>query len=121
MSLSLVYDGDCGTCNSFKDAVAFLDCFHHVRPFTLDAAEESGALDAVPTKLRRTSFHLIMPKGNLISGADAIPVLAGALPGGSFSRKALKIPPVAGFVRYLYAAFVRVHRAGSCDAESIIS
>ena len=118
MSFSLVYDGDCGICTSFKDAVAFLDHSRRIRSVTLEAAEDSGALENVPRRLRRASFHLITPTGIVVSGADAIPTLAAELPLGILSRRALGVPPIAKFVRTLYEAFVSIHDSSSCNPEN---
>ena len=118
MSYRLVYDGDCGICTSFKNAVALLDRSHRIRSVTIDSAEDSGALEDIPVSLRRASFHVITPGGNVISGANAIPYLAAVLPGGSVLRRAAEVPPVARYVRSLYGAFVSRHNSGSCNSEN---
>jgi predicted DCC family thiol-disulfide oxidoreductase YuxK len=121
VNFSLVYHSDCGVCTSFKDAVAFLDRWHRIRSATVDGAEGSGALEGIPRGLRRASFHLITPTGNVISGANAIPFLSGELPVGSVSGRALEVPPIARFVRSLYGAFVSVHDSSSCNPENRVS
>jgi predicted DCC family thiol-disulfide oxidoreductase YuxK len=121
MSFSLLYDSDCGICTSFKDAVAFLDRSHRIRFITLDSAVEAGALEGIPRRIRRASFHLITPTGTVISGANAVPFLAAELPVGNVSRRALEIPSIARFVRSLYGAFVSMHNSSSCNPENRVS
>jgi len=121
MSFSHLYDSDCGMCTTFKDAVAFLDRSHRIRSVTIDSAEDSGALEGIPRRLRRASFHLITPTGIVISGANAVPFLAGELPVGNVSRRVLEVPPMARFVRSLYGAFVSIHNSSSCNPENRVS
>lgn len=113
----LVYDADCGPCTRFRDAVGLLDPKREIRFVPLDEAEERGVLAGVPPGLRRRSFHLITPRGEVLSGANALPELARLLPCGPLTSRALgSCGPVSRTASFAYLALSRLHDNGGCAA-----
>ena len=115
VKLTLVYDADCGPCTKFRGAVGFLDPGRRMGYAGLAEAEREGLLDAVPRGRRRSSFHLVGPPGEVLSGADALPALLAQLPGGPLSSAALaRCPPAFASAAFVYGVFSRLHGTGRC-------
>ena len=115
MRPTLVFDSDCGSCTSFKSAISFLDARRRIRYVGLDVADMEGLLDSIPPDLRRRSFHLICPGGNVKSGAAAFSDLARLLPAGRPSAALLeRSPPVSRGAAWLYSVLSRLHDTGAC-------
>ena len=114
MRYLLVYDDGCGPCTRFRDAVDLLDAARRLDYAGLEEADRSGRLDPVPPSRRHRSFHLVSPRGQVWSGASALPPLAALLPGGRATSSALRVPPVFSAAAFVYATFSRLHDSGSC-------
>ncbi len=111
----LIYDSDCGICVNFKRMIDFLDARKEIAFFPLRDADDAGLLSSIPISLRKKSFHLRMPGGGLLSGAEALPELMGQLPGGGpLSSVVTRVPPGKRVVRFLYRNVSRLHERGSC-------
>jgi predicted DCC family thiol-disulfide oxidoreductase YuxK len=111
----LVYDANCGPCTRFKQVVQFLDAHRSLRFESLTQADDEYLLDGVPGHERHGSFHLVSPRGEVLSGAQAIPTLIAQLPLGR--QVSILMTGVPGGVRALsfaYRVFSRLHGAGSC-------
>ena len=113
---TLVYDADCEPCTRFKRVVDWLDRYDRMRYVSLIDADRKGLLDSIPVTQRRKSFHLILPREKVSSGAKAIPILLALLPlGGLVSVLILLFPPSQRIVNFVYATFARLHDSGSCS------
>lgn len=116
---TLAYDADCGPCIRFRRVVGFLDAGRTISFVSLALADRTGVLDGIPPRLRRRSFHLVIPGGEILSGAEAIPALTRILPAGRVTSRAMVAIPggtrAAGFV---YGVFSRMHDSGECKQGS---
>jgi predicted DCC family thiol-disulfide oxidoreductase YuxK len=111
----LAYDADCGPCTRFRHLVALIDSRSEVEFVSLIDADESGLLDKVPEYERHTSFHLILPKGELLTGAEAVPRLLELLPGGKVVSEAItSVPGGRRLISMVYAGFARGHNGSAC-------
>ena len=112
----LAFDADCGPCRRFRNAVGFLDTFGRLDFMSLERAEDSGLLDAIPFAKRHSSFHLVSPDGTALSGANALPKLISLLPSGTLLSRLLREAPgglkTAAFV---YSVASRLHNTGTCQ------
>jgi predicted DCC family thiol-disulfide oxidoreductase YuxK len=99
---TLIYDGECGICQS---AVARLkrwdreQILHYV-PFQ-DAARVARFGIALP-KLA-AAMHLILPGGRVYPGADAVPELLRLFPGKRWLAPVFRVPGVLPLARRIYA------------------
>ena len=115
-TLVLAYDADCGSCTRFKDFVDFLDLHHQMEFVSLIDADDLGLLDRIPKAERHTSFHLVLPNGNVLSGAAAIPRLMEALPGGAPLAKLVSSAPGGlWLISRLYGSFSKGHNGAACS------
>ena len=110
----LAYDADCGPCSRFKRVVGVLDSRRRIAPISLARADADGILDGVPASRRHSSFHLVAPDGQVLSGAAAIPALVRMLPGGRIPSLMLMAPGVPRAVRFVYQTLSRLHDSRSC-------
>jgi predicted DCC family thiol-disulfide oxidoreductase YuxK len=113
--LVLAYDADCGPCTRFKHLVDFIDAENQVDFISLMEADETGLLDKIPRSARHTSFHLVFPSGEILSGSAAIPSLIELLPHGkTISRVITSAPGGPRSISFVYSGFARLHDRGSC-------
>ncbi len=113
--LVLAYDADCGPCTRFKHLIDFIDTENQVDFISLMEADETGLLDKIPRSARHTSFHLVFPSGEVLSGSAAIPSLIELLPlGKKISRVITVAPGGPRSISFVYAGFARLHDRGSC-------
>lgn len=73
----LAYDASCGHCGRFKRALALFDIFQRIDFVSLAEADKEGKLANLPESVRFRSFHVILPCGEIRSGADVLPGLVG--------------------------------------------
>jgi predicted DCC family thiol-disulfide oxidoreductase YuxK len=112
----LVYDKDCGNCSRLKRIVNSLDAHRRLGYISLVEADESGQLDSVPRARRHHSFHLIYPRGMVISGSAAVAELVSLLPcGRGVSFLIREAPGGRKIVNLIYSMFSRLHDSGSCS------
>jgi len=111
----LVYDGDCGSCSKFKEIVDVLDGNNRLEYDTLAEADYDSLLESIPKAKRNRSFHLISPKGNVLSGQEAILELMRLLPLGSLTSFLVSSFPIRNLTDFLYSVFVRLHDSSSCS------
>lgn len=115
-TLVLAYDADCGSCKRFKDFVDFLDLHHRIEFVSLIDADDLGLLDRIPKAERHTSFHLVLPNGDVLSGATAIPRLMDSLPGGAPLAKLVSLAPGGlWLISRLYGSFSKGHNGAACS------
>lgn len=89
---------------------------------SLSEAEDMGIIASVPQEIRFRSFHIVLPNGQIRSGAQALPDLVRQLPFGSLSSTvAASAPFGATLLNFLYAALSRLHREGLCRHGVAIS
>lgn len=120
MKFTLVFDSDCGRCTRFKNVVSILDTRGRMRYVGLSEADASGLLDAVPVDLRRRSFHLISPSGEVKSGPSAFPDLARLLPSGGLSARLLEQSvPVSWVCARIYLVLSWLHDARACSRSRL--
>ena len=118
MKFTLAFDSDCGPCTRFMKAISFLDARNRMEYIGLSEAEAKGLLDVIPMGLRRRSFHLISPGGEVKSGTAAFPDLARLLPAGRLSYVLLKrSAPVTRATASLYVVLSRLHDTGACPHQ----
>lgn len=78
-------------------------------------ADKTRLLDKIPKSARHTSFHLVLPSGEILSGSAAIPTLIELLPHGrTISRIITSAPAGPRSISFVYAGFARLHDKGSC-------
>ncbi len=106
----LYYDGDCGTCRRFRDLVLRLDTQRRVATMSLQAAHEHGRLKALDRDRFWSQFHLELPGGEVVSGADAIQPLLDRLPLARPAAWGLRtLPGARAVARWLYERALERH------------
>jgi predicted DCC family thiol-disulfide oxidoreductase YuxK len=116
----LAYDVDCGPCTRFKRIVDLLDARHRIDFLSLHKADKLGLLKGIPHPMRYTSFHLICPDGEILSGADGLVRLVAILPLGNQISKLIALTPGGEWmIRLLYKTFSRLHNSPTCGTKLI--
>lgn len=111
----MAYDADCGPCTRFRHFVHLIDRRGEVDFVSLVDADDSGLLDKLPEIERHTAFHVILPNGKLLTGAEAVPPLLQLLPGGRvFSKLITSSPEGRLVVSIVYEGFARGHNGSAC-------
>jgi predicted DCC family thiol-disulfide oxidoreductase YuxK len=111
----LAYDADCGPCTRFRHFVELIDSKGEFDFVSLIEADDSGLLDRIAESERHTSFHVILPDGELLTGPAAIPRLVELLPGGkTLSAMITSIPGGTHLVSIVYEGFARGHNGSAC-------
>jgi predicted DCC family thiol-disulfide oxidoreductase YuxK len=116
----LAYDVDCGPCTRFKRIVELLDARHRIDFLSLHKADKLGLLKGIPHPMRYTSFHLICPDGEILSGADGLVRLVAILPLGNQISKLIALTPGGEWmIKLLYKTFSRLHNSPACGTKLI--
>lgn len=116
----LAYDVDCGPCTRFKRIVELLDARHRIDFLSLHKADKLGLLKGIPHPMRYTSFHLICPDGEILSGADGLVRLVAILPLGNQISKLIALTPGGEWmIKLLYKTFSRLHNSPTCGTKLI--
>jgi predicted DCC family thiol-disulfide oxidoreductase YuxK len=116
----LAYDVDCGPCTRFKRIVDLLDARHRIDFLSLHKADKLGLLKGIPHPMRYTSFHLICPDGEILSGADGLVRLVAILPLGNQISKLIALTPGGEWmIKLLYKTFSRLHNSPTCGTKLI--
>jgi predicted DCC family thiol-disulfide oxidoreductase YuxK/chromate transport protein ChrA len=111
----LAYDAHCEPCTRFRNLVHFIDSKGEIEFISLVDAEDAGLLEKVPKAERHTSFHLILPDGRLLTGAEAVPTLLELLPGGKMLSRVITSAPGGPLViSTVYDGFARGHDGSAC-------
>lgn len=118
---TLAYDSKCGPCSRFRGLVEFLDARRALRFSSLGSAERSGLLDSVNPARRYDSFHLVLPGGVVLSGAEALPSLLGLLPAGRLTRRLASADWVRDSLTFAYSILSRLHERSACARASLVS
>jgi predicted DCC family thiol-disulfide oxidoreductase YuxK len=98
---TLIYDGECGICQSAVSLLQRWDRDHVLRyvPFQ-DAAGVSRFGIGLPRLA--AAMHLVLPGRRVYPGADAIPELLRLLPGKRWLAALFRIPGVLPLARRIY-------------------
>ena len=104
---ALLYDGECGFCRLSAKLATRLDDDDRLRTVAIQSEEGQRLLTEVPEELRLEAFHVVTPGGNVVSGADAAPLLARLLRGGHVPARAMRRFPAQTAAVY---GFVSRHR-----------
>ena len=111
----IVYDADCGPCRRFKHLLNCLDVYQQIQFISQPEADELGLLNMVPHSVRYKSFHLISPKLDIQSGAEALLRLISLFPLGHPISKLITLAPGGKrMITSLYSIFSKLHDADSC-------
>lgn len=106
----LYYDGDCGMCQRFRNLVLRLDTRHRVATMSLQSAHEQGRLAALTEERFWSQFHLELPGGTVVSGADALEPLLERLPPARPAAWSLRhVPGARPLARWLYERALERH------------
>ena len=99
---TLVYDGECGICQSAVRLLKRWDREHALRyvPFQDTAAVARFGI-ALPELA--AAMHLILPGARVYPGADAIPPLLELFPGKRWLAPLFRVPGVLPLARRIYA------------------
>lgn len=115
----LAYDSDCGPCTRFRRLVGLLDRHKRIEFISISRAQKDGLLDSIPPETHYKSFHLLLPDGQVRSGADGVVELFAILPGRSIAYTFVKhFPGAKRIVAYAYSSLSKLHDNGSCAADS---
>ena len=119
LKTTLVYDAGCSPCTRFMRIIDFLDARGKLDFASLIDADAEGRLDSIPESRRHRSFHLILPHGEILSGAKAVPNLVSLLPlGRATSAIMVSAPFGTRSISFVYGVLSRLHDSGSCTFES---
>jgi predicted DCC family thiol-disulfide oxidoreductase YuxK len=104
---TLLYDDDCGFCRWSAAKVVAWDRRRRLRALPLQDAAADALLGKIDHDRKMASWHLVVPAGNVYSGAAAVAPLALLLPGGRpIAYAATRLP---GLTRLTYR-WVSRHR-----------
>lgn len=111
----VAFDASCGPCMRFRRAIAFFDISKRLRFVSLEEADRDGKLDSLPQAARFSSFHMILPSGEVRSGADALADLLAFLPGGKVTARITGSDTIGRRVSHaVYLAAARLHDGRWC-------
>ena len=102
--VTVLYDDDCGFCRWSADAIGRWDSRGRLAFASIQGERGTELLHAVPVGLRLASMHAVTPDGRVWSGGEAVRVILGQLPGGSFVAKLAATFPDATDVLYRLVA-----------------
>jgi predicted DCC family thiol-disulfide oxidoreductase YuxK len=98
--------------------VELLDARHRIDFLSLHEADKLGLLNGIPQPVRYTSFHLICPNGEILSGDDGLVRLIAILPLGNQISKLIALSPRGEWtIRLLYKTFSRLHDSPTCGTK----
>lgn len=99
---TLIYDGECGICQS---AVARLKRWDREQVLRFVPFQDTAAVARFGIALPKlaAAMHLVLPGGSVYPGADAIPRLFELLPGKRWLAPLFRIPGVLPLARRIYA------------------
>ncbi len=105
---TVLYDADCGFCQSSLALILACDRNRRLRPVALQDPEAERLLADLSPDERMASWHLVSPDGTVRSAGDALDALFSLLPGGRApSALARRLPAAA---RHGYR-WVAAHRS----------
>ena len=113
---ALLYDGRCGLCSDFATAVRRVDRAGLIDMHPFESVEGRARTRGWSATRINASFHLVSPAGELTSGGDAVPVLAGLL--FPATRAIARTPPARAAAKLLYELAASHARAGACPAPA---
>lgn len=98
---TLIYDGECGLCRRAVDRLRGWDREHRLDyvPFQ---DEETVRRFAIGLPALAAAMHLVLPDGQVFSGADAVPELGRLLPGKRWWIWGFAVPGVRPVARWVY-------------------
>ena len=106
----LLYDEHCSLCVRFKEAVQRRDRQGRIEPVGFEDPRIPRLVPGIPQERLRSSFHLVLPEGRLLSGHRALPELLSLLPGGSLPAWFLRHAPGAPWLSKRLYAWIAEHR-----------
>jgi predicted DCC family thiol-disulfide oxidoreductase YuxK len=77
---TLLYDRDCGFCQTILGAILMRDTRGVIRPVPIQEALERNLLEDMSEEDRFASFHFVTDDGKILSGGKALPLLFRQLP-----------------------------------------
>jgi hypothetical protein len=85
----------------------------------LRKADAEGLMDGIPDELRYSAAHLLLPDGEMVSGAEAMVGLFAVLPGGRLlSSFVAGWGPSRRFSEFLYSVVSRLHSTSGCRSRN---
>ncbi|MFQ5837782.1 MAG: thiol-disulfide oxidoreductase DCC family protein [Thermoplasmata archaeon] len=114
---TLLYDGGCGVCAAFARVVAALEP-HRLR--TMPFQEEAGRrlLRGWTEEQIERSAHLVLPDGEILSGAAAFAQTLDLLPVlGPLHRRLSGLTPLRRFEEKLYGLGAVLRRRTGCASQ----
>jgi predicted DCC family thiol-disulfide oxidoreductase YuxK len=79
---TILYDRDCGFCKWSLDKILLWDRRGRLRPLPIQSPEGDRLLAGMDPEARLDSWHLVNPRGEVVSAGAAAEPLARLLPGG---------------------------------------
>ena len=80
---TVIYDGDCGVCQTLLALLLRADRHRRLTPLALGTPAADTLLHDLRLEQRNASWHLIDPTGHRTSAGAAAPPLLALLPGGA--------------------------------------
>jgi len=115
---TLVYDGQCGFCRRWVDAVRRWDRADLVRAVSL---QDTAAWEGLPGLTRAAleqAVHLVSPDGRAYAGAAAAAPLLRLLPGGRVLAAPLGLPGVPRLADAAYRWVARHRHRDGCGSPA---
>jgi predicted DCC family thiol-disulfide oxidoreductase YuxK len=106
---TLIYDGECGLCRRAVQRVQAWDREQRLAYVSFQDGEAVGRF-GIGLPALAAAMHLVLPDGRVFSGADAVPELAGLLPGKRWWAWGFAVPGVRPLARWIYGAIARRRR-----------
>ncbi len=115
---TLVYDGQCGFCRHWVDALRRWDRAGRVRAVPLQDAAAWGDLPGLTLRGLEQSVHLVSPDGQVFAGAEAAPPLFSLLPGGWLLAWPLRLPLAGRLAAAGYRWIARHRHRDGCGSAA---
>lgn len=107
-SLTVFYDGACPLCRREIGWYRRRPGAERIEWVDLSRTTDPMAAPDLPTAVALTRFHVRLPNGRTVSGAQAFAELWASLPGLRFFGRVMRLDPIQPVLEVAYRAFLRV-------------
>ncbi len=116
--LTLIYDGECGFCRKWVDQIRKYDAAQKIKFLPCQSEERKQHFPQILEENCLKAMHVVLPDGQIFSGADAAPHVLAVLPRWQRCASLFKIPGVLLIARPVYRLIARNRHRLACDLPS---
>lgn len=107
----LLYDGECGFCRGWSRRLARWDRAGRIRQLPYQQRDQASGLPPIDDAALDRALHVVLPDGQVRSGARGVIALLPWLPGGRTVGVLARMPGLAWAADRIYAAVARRRHA----------